>query len=231
MSLLFVHVIQHVAVNHSINEWFSSLCWTAAYSLCLRAGWVVMNASFEISGPFTTMLSALMSYNRSSPVGTLSLGFYLNHCTRSINSDAVYGRTVTWSVLWAGGHWSGGTPLAYPVFFFFFWVTTGWISKGSSPNGASRSNLLVLSFTKSSLCGFSCTGSLVISREIFRIFCTGMMGLGFSLSKQWPGFPVLQHGHTIVDFHQWEPLQLCLASSRPSAVATTPWRQLTVILK
>jgi len=37
----------------------------------------------------------------------------------------------------------------------------------------------VLSCAESSSCGFSCTGSLVISRKIFWMFCRGMIGLGF----------------------------------------------------
>ena len=77
---------------------------------------MVTDASFEIFGPFTTALSAPMSYNWSNHAGTLSFGFCLNLCTRSIISAAVYGRAVTCSMLWAGVPWSGDSPLAYPFF-------------------------------------------------------------------------------------------------------------------
>ena len=81
---------------------------------------MVMDASFEISGTFTTTLSSLMSYNQSNHAGTLSLGFCLNCCTKSINSAAVYGRAVTRRVLWEGATGQRAAPLAYPVFFFLF---------------------------------------------------------------------------------------------------------------
>ena len=63
--------------------------YTVAYSLILRAGCEVIDASLEISGPLTTPLSAPKSHNLKSQVGILSLGFCQNRCTKSINSDAV----------------------------------------------------------------------------------------------------------------------------------------------
>ena len=81
---------------------------------------MITDASFEISGPFTTVLSVPMSYNQSSHTGTLSLGFCLNHCTRSINSAVMYGQAVTRTCSGQGATGQGAPPLAYPPFFTFF---------------------------------------------------------------------------------------------------------------
>ena len=99
------------------------------YNLHLRAGCTVMVANLDISGPLAIMLSAPESHCLNSQVGTLSLGFCRNRCTRWINLVAVYGWVVTCKWFWATDQ---AAPLpVYPVSFLFFWVIIGWISKGS----------------------------------------------------------------------------------------------------
>jgi len=120
MSDLFGHTIQHTAISQSIMEWFSSMNWTPAYNLCLRARCTVMVANLDISGPFTMMLSTPESHSLSSQVGTLSFGFCQHHCTKSINSLGVYGPAVTWKCIWAGGHWSGRIPAGLSCTFLVF---------------------------------------------------------------------------------------------------------------
>ena len=75
MSDLFGHTMQHAAISQLIMERFSSVNWTPAYNLCLRAGCKVMDVNLEIPGLFTMTLSAPESLNHKSQAGTLSLGF------------------------------------------------------------------------------------------------------------------------------------------------------------
>jgi len=49
--------------------------YTVAYSLCLRAGCEVIDASLEISGPLSTTISAPKFHNLKSQAGIPSLGF------------------------------------------------------------------------------------------------------------------------------------------------------------
>ena len=100
-----------------------------------------MVANLDISGLLTMTLSAPESHNLNSHVGTLSFGLCQNHCTISINSVGVYDLAVTWKCVWAGGHWSGGTPAVLSCTFLVFWVITGRSSKESIISGASKSAL------------------------------------------------------------------------------------------
>jgi len=124
---LLGQVIWHAAFNQSISEWLSSCC-TVLYSLCLQAGWEVMDAILETFGPLTTTLST--SHNWSNQASTLSLGFCWNHCTKSVNSDAVHRWAVIWRWVWAGGHWSGGTRTGLSCTFFVLsdlkWIHLKW---------------------------------------------------------------------------------------------------------
>lgn len=141
--------------------------------------WVVMDVSFEISSMFTMMLSAPMSQNWSSHTGTLSLVFHFNPYIRSISTAAIYWHTIISNVIWVEGHCLGGITTSFSCIFFIFWVTVSQISKGSDSSRILRSDLLVPSFRKSSLCRFPCSGSLVLSKEIFQTICRGMIRLGF----------------------------------------------------
>jgi len=103
-----------------------------------------MVANLDISGPLTIPLSAPKSHNLNSQVGTLSLGFCQNHCTRSINSVAMNDWAVTHKWVWAGGHWSGGTPTGLSCIFFVF-----------------------LSYNRMNLQGICCKWSIMIRFRIF----------------------------------------------------------------
>lgn len=76
-----------------------------------------MDASFEISGLFTSTFSAPMSHNYA---GALSLSFCLKHCIRSTTLATMYGTPL--HVMWSG--WKatvqGAPPLTYLAFFFHF---------------------------------------------------------------------------------------------------------------
>ena len=56
MSVLLGQVMQHTAINYSLNEWFSSWFCMTVYNLCLRAGCEVMDDNLEISDALTTTL-------------------------------------------------------------------------------------------------------------------------------------------------------------------------------
>jgi len=92
-------------------------------------------ANLGISSPLTITLSAPESHNLISQVGTLSLGFCQNNCTRFINSIAIYGWVVTCKQAWEGATDQRAPLSVYLVsvsgLFFFFGVIIGQISKGT----------------------------------------------------------------------------------------------------
>ena len=168
-----------------------------------------MDASFEISGLFTSTFSAPMSHNYA---GALSLSFCLKHCIRSTTLATMYGTPL--HVMWSG--WKatvqGAPPLTYLAFFFIFWVTVGQISKMSSSSGITRSYLLVLSFTESSLCRFPCSEYPGPSKEMFWTFCRGVIRFGFfpvSTANCLTSFSARfkKINSVVVDFHRQKLLQ------------------------
>lgn len=168
ISFAFGLVIQHAAISHWINDF-------AHFVGLLPEGRVSSNGSIYWSVCYHAF--CLTSHNQSSHTGTFSLVFFLNCCTSLISSAAMYGHAVICTVVWVWGNWQG-TPS--PVSSLFFWVTIGWVSKGSHSSGISRSDFLVLPKIELSLYRFPCSGSLVLSEEMFQTFCKRMIRLALT---------------------------------------------------